>query len=180
MSKLYLARGVRVFCVTLTIWCGKLEDGDSMFHYYAHWRIHFVLFTCEVDGTIIIFLLLHLFFLIVVLYEYVYLITCFSCMLQLLDANQDRQSFCRNTRMKLWLSEKGCNNLWIIELKSSWYVGFQQFLFLSYYYFLNLLTFFFSRKYITPGCKREQGWSFDPSGTRFKNMIGGRIVWWTW
>ena len=30
---------------------------------------------------------------------------------------------------------KGCNNSWIAELNTSWYVGFQQLLFLSYYFF---------------------------------------------
>jgi hypothetical protein len=106
-----------------------LTDPFCSFHMRSRWYDYY-------------FFIITFIFLIVVLYEHVYLITFFSCMLQLLDANQDRQSFCRNTRMKLWLSEKGCNNLWITELRSSWYVGFQQFLFLSYYYFLNLLTFF--------------------------------------
>jgi len=53
--------------------------------------LFFFFFAYEADGMIIF--LLHLVFKIVVLYEYVYPITFFSCMLQLLDANQNQQSF---------------------------------------------------------------------------------------
>jgi hypothetical protein len=52
---------------------------------------------------------------------------------------------------------KGCNNSWIIELRSSWYVRFQQFLFLCYYFFELADFFFFQETYNTWLQERYKG-----------------------
>lgn len=66
---------------------------------------------------------------------------------------------------------KGCNNSCIAELSTSWYVLFQQIIFLSYY-------FYEFADFLSPGnvqhlvTREIRGRSFNPSKTWFGTMVG--------
>jgi hypothetical protein len=66
---------------------------------------------------------------------------------------------------------KGCNNSCIAELSTSWYILFQQIIFLSYYFYE--FADFFSPRNVQHLVSREiRERSFNLSKTWFGNMVG--------
>jgi hypothetical protein len=49
----------------------------------------------------------------------------------------------------LMTTKKGCSSSLIAELGTLWYIGFQQFFFVSYYFFFEIDDFFFQDTYNT-------------------------------
>ena len=66
-----------------------------------------------------------------------------SYRLRFLDANQARWSFLLKHKCGVMTAKKRCRSSQITELSTLWFVGFQPFLFLSYY-FLEFDEFIFS------------------------------------
>jgi hypothetical protein len=105
----------------------------------------FVLFVSHAKQIVGMFFLTSI-FLLVVFYKYIYLIKILSCKLRFLDVSQTRWSFLFKHMCRVMTAKKGCSCSWIVELNTLWYVGFQPFFSLSYYFHD---FFFLSRIHIT-------------------------------
>jgi hypothetical protein len=83
------------------------------------------------------------FYFIFIFKKHFYLTTFLSCRPRFLDASQAQWNFLLKHMCGVMTAKKRCNSLWIVELKTLWYVGFQPFFLLSYN-FLQFDEFIFS------------------------------------